>query len=179
MKEFEVKLRLASIPDLSRYEFLGEAEEEDVYFQHPCRDFSKTDEALRIRIRKSSREEILITYKGPREPGRVKIREEIEFPIPSREEAEKILIKLGFKPVARIKKRRRAYRVGNAYVTIDEVEDLGLFMEIEASSEEEVINTRRSLGVEAEEEKRTYLELFLLHHGHTLRDVDEEVDESY
>ncbi|PKP56980.1 MAG: class IV adenylate cyclase, partial [Candidatus Altiarchaeales archaeon HGW-Altiarchaeales-1] len=55
MLEVEVK---AKINDLEKFEkrlneinakFLKKEIQEDIYFNHPCRDFAKTDEALRIR----------------------------------------------------------------------------------------------------------------------------------
>ncbi len=34
------------------FKFIRKEYHEDTYYQHPCRDFSETDEALRIRIRR-------------------------------------------------------------------------------------------------------------------------------
>ncbi|MHA1252783.1 MAG: class IV adenylate cyclase [Candidatus Helarchaeota archaeon] len=37
--------------------------QKDIYFQHPSRNFVKTDEALRIR---ETPEEVFLNYKGPK-----------------------------------------------------------------------------------------------------------------
>lgn len=129
--------------DCSRFEYLLEqisykkprigkqVIEEDHYFAHPCRDFSITDEALRIRY---SEDSITLTYKGPRiEAGDpFKIREEIEVKIDGND-IKSLLESLGFKEVAVIRKRRTYIEVEDFLVTFDEVEDLGCFVEIEST----------------------------------------------
>ena len=72
--------------------------EADTYFQHPCRDFVQTDEALRVRRHltfffgdsentqleccpERAEAEQLITFKGPRLDRQAKIRKEIELPL--------------------------------------------------------------------------------------------------
>jgi len=50
----------------------------DHYFSHPCRDFLKTDEALRLR---QGGERVELTWKGPRIDQSTKTRQELELPI--------------------------------------------------------------------------------------------------
>src|SRR5215471_11347378 len=52
----------------------------DQYFAHPCRDFAKTDEALRIRV---VGDKSFVTYKGPKLDKTTKTRREIELPLDS------------------------------------------------------------------------------------------------
>ena len=59
----------------------GVSEQSDLYFNHPARDFAKTDEALRLR---SVGDEHFITYKGPKLDATTKTRQEIELPPPCR-----------------------------------------------------------------------------------------------
>ena len=133
--EVEVKFRykegveekVRSIAD-----FVIEKLEEDVYFNHPCRDFAATDEALRVR---RDVEGIKMTYKGPKLDSETKSREEIKLNVDDFETTIAILRKLGFKEVRTIKKIRRIYRAGSAIICIDEVEGLGRFVEIEVESE--------------------------------------------
>ena len=67
--EVEQKFQLADPAAIeSRLQALGvvarePVEQHDTYFAHPARDFSKTDEALRLRRVGSER---YITYKGPK-----------------------------------------------------------------------------------------------------------------
>ena len=61
------------------FKFLRREYHEDTYYQHPCRDFSRTDEALRIRVRRfNGHFEAFLTYKGPKIDEVSKTREEIE-----------------------------------------------------------------------------------------------------
>ena len=84
-------------------------QEADHYFNHPARDFAKTDEALRLRVKGESN---LITYKGPKIDATTKTRKEIELPLPPENEVIQqfrlLLETLGFRPVATVIKQRRA-----------------------------------------------------------------------
>src|SRR5690242_2356685 len=53
-------------------------DEADHYFNAPDRDFAQTDEAFRLRRIGPKN---LLTYKGPKSPGLVKTRAEIEVPL--------------------------------------------------------------------------------------------------
>ena len=174
MREVEAKLVLGDCIMLAAIEervkrmggiYEGEYIEEDVYFQHPCRDFAKTDEALRVRVVK---ERVELTYKGPKEGGVYKARREITVQVDSASNVRALLEALGFKPVAVIRKKRRYYRLGRVKVTLDEVEGLGCFAEIEAieGGEEAVGEAIRLLGLEeVPTTTKSYLELLLEREG--------------
>jgi len=73
VSEVEVKLRVENpllttrLLEETGFSKIYECIEIDYYYNHPCRDFSKTDEAVRIRWRKcNSREFLALTYKGPK-----------------------------------------------------------------------------------------------------------------
>src|SRR6201995_5245701 len=82
-------------------------EQVDRYFAHPSRDFSQTDEALRIR---TVGDNSFVTFKGPKLDTTTKTRHEIELPLDAgdRDGAKfgELLSALGFKPVAVVKKQR-------------------------------------------------------------------------
>jgi adenylate cyclase class 2 len=109
--------------------------EEDIYFQHPLRDFSKTDEALRIRRTNGKN---YLTYKGEKISKISKTRLEIQTEIENFENTKEIFLKLGFKPVATISKKREKYILGSTFIYMDEVKDLGYFIEIEEEIENEL-----------------------------------------
>lgn len=146
--------------------------EEDIYFQHPSRDFAESDEALRLRrsIEKTKEsakklgERFFLTYKGKKIDKKTKTREEISVEVNNLEKAEKILERLGFKEVARIKKSRELYELGEYLISIDSVENLGKFAEIEKKSEnysvEEMLSFMKKLGLK-ESIRESYLELLL------------------
>ncbi|WP_456367844.1 class IV adenylate cyclase [Thermococcus sp.] len=148
---------------------------EDTYYQHPCRDFSKTDEALRIRIRRfNGHFEAFLTYKGPKIDSLSKTREEIEVPIEDPDAHARILEALGFTEVLTVEKVREKYYVEKGItLTLDEVEGLGKFVEIEAMTEDrekvpELVEKLRSmlheLGVK-KLERKSYLELLIEREG--------------
>lgn len=119
---------------------------EDCYYRHPCRNFIQTDEAFRIRC---VNDQAMVTYKGPRNRGPVKTREEIELRISTEElSLWKLMVeKLGFVPVSPVRKIRRLFSANESaqyadiHVTIDSVEQLGEFAEIEI-----VVNQKEELS---------------------------------
>lgn len=164
--------------------YVNEKENCDTYYNHPCRDFAESGEALRVR-----REDglPLVTYKGAKKPGEVKAREELEWRLDPGDgdgsSMQRLLIHLGFREVATVTKRRQTYRLGAAEdattITIDEVASLGrqgrpgLYAEIEcvlpvpAPSDQEVESARarvtdlaKKLGL-TEVESRSYLRMLL------------------
>ncbi len=115
---------------------------EDVYLNHPARDFARTNEAFRIR---RIGDENRITYKGPRRSGPTKTREEIEIPFapgPDRfQQLLRLLENLGFRPVATVRKHRQTFHLNfqehELEILLDTAEGLGPFAEIEALASSE------------------------------------------
>jgi adenylate cyclase class 2 len=133
---------------------VGPLREEDTYYNHPCRDFASTDEAVRIRV---SGGKTILTYKGPRlDSGPLKRRVELEAhvdgPLPE------ILEKLGFRVVARVVKDRFYAVYKEHTVSLDRVKGLGCYVEVEGSNPEDVF---RELGISGKLVEETYLELLL------------------
>jgi adenylate cyclase class 2 len=106
----------------------------DVYLRHPCRDFGKSGEAFRIRY---VNDEVVVTYKGPKEPGPVKTRSEIELPLvdATADGWMDIFLALGFTVANEVRKIRIPYLITldetTVCVTCDTVEKLGNFVEVE------------------------------------------------
>jgi len=109
----------------------AETLEEDVYYQHPCRDMLATDEALRIRYTGGKPESL--TYKGPRVPGGG-VKRRVEYNLPANDDLPRVLELLGFRPSIRVVKRRRYYRIPGAVVAVDVVDGLGCFVEVESKA---------------------------------------------
>jgi adenylate cyclase, class 2 len=116
--------------------------EPDTYFAHPARDFAQTDEALRLRRR---RDAYFITYKGPKIDTTTKTRHEIDLPLATGETNfpawRSLLENLGFTAVAEVRKSRRkahlAWRGQNVEISLDEVEQVGSFVEMEIVVEQQ------------------------------------------
>ena len=148
---------------------MDKVKEHDIYYNAPHRDFAKTDEALRIRYKNSSKRDAVFTYKGPKQPNlELKAREELNIPTNSGEVFELILQRLGFRKVAEVDKLRENYRYKDAMVSLDYVENLGTFVEIELSSDNEIENAierinwiAKELDIKEEPILDSYLELLL------------------
>ncbi len=145
----------------------------DCYFNHPQRDFAQTDEAFRIRV---DGDRNCVTYKGPRISSNTKTRREIEFPIgdgrETREQLTEMLVALGFREVATVKKLRRLAKLKHGdwqvTMTFDDVEGVGTFTELEVLAEENQLGAAdkliQQLAVQwdlAAVERRSYLEMLL------------------
>ncbi len=113
--------------------YVGVLQENDDYFNHPCRNFAETDEALRIR---RSGDMAVVTYKGPKLSEKAKTRYEREVSIDDPAGFQAIIEKLGFSRTGSVNKKREEYMIGEILVCLDTVESLGTFVELELRSEE-------------------------------------------
>jgi adenylate cyclase class 2 len=146
------------------YSIIGEYLEHDTYYNHPCRDFSKTDEALRLRMRRGNDETIsILTYKGPREiiHGNIKSRTELETRINNPASMDKILEKLGFKKILSFSKKRIILRRGDVEVDIDELFGVGTFIEIETRNTKLIDEFYKNMSKCLKPVRKTYLEICL------------------
>ncbi|GIW86963.1 MAG: adenylyl cyclase [Isosphaeraceae bacterium] len=154
------------------YQLLRSDDQADLYFRHPTRDFAQSREAFRLRRHGL---ENRLTYKGPKHGGPTKTREELEVGFEAGPEAgerlQTLLERLGFEPVAEVRKHRQTYGQEGSGLTvvIDEVDGLGTFAEVEAvaggadelaRSQEAVLDLARRLDL-GEPEPRSYLRMWL------------------
>lgn len=148
----------------------------DYYFSSPIHDFAITDEAVRVRQihTESGNEKTELTYKGPKQGNSMKIREEITVKTSDGTNAKKFLHCLGFNLFAVVKKKRMNWFVSNFAISVDEVEDLGSFLEIEIltptdnseiirKNKEQIINLVKKIlpNWSGEDERKSYLELLM------------------
>ena len=141
MREVELKAEISpdNIPALisyleqQGYTELGTIRQEDDYYNHPSRDFRKTDEAFRLRSVTSAdgTPETFITYKGRNLAETGQSREELECGVSDAAVMRAVLDRLGFVNVAPVHKTRRAFKNGDVTVCVDEVDGLGTFFEAE------------------------------------------------
>ncbi len=145
----------------------------DEYLNDPLRDFAKQDKALRIR---SHDGRYFMTYKGPGLDEVAKVRHEIEMPLESETCAQQLkmaFIGIGFVAVAKVSKRRETMAIHwekqAVEICLDEVEEVGPFVEIELVVKEEddiefakqtLLSLAQAVGLSGPI-KTSYLELLL------------------
>ncbi|HJH29726.1 MAG TPA: class IV adenylate cyclase [Methanosarcinaceae archaeon] len=105
----------------------------DTYYNAPHRDFSITDEALRIRIVNGR---AVLTYKGKKLDAVSKTREEFETDVDATI-MRNILLSLGFVESGVVKKTRAVFEFENFTICLDSVDGLGEFIEVETMVESE------------------------------------------
>ena len=143
MYEVESKVRADHAPVEAALEDAGATqsgvvEQVDVYFDAPHRDFAARDEALRLRTESTPDGTAdILTYKGPRLEGPSKARSEHETSVGDPEAVRATLSALGFSAAATVEKTRRRYDLEGFTVTLDSVADLGEFVEVETTVEDE------------------------------------------
>ena len=171
MIEVEVKARIDSFEEMeNRLESLGAVKtkdefQEDIYFASPIVDFAKTDEALRIR---TTDNDTFITYKGPKLNDKAKTRKEVEMSIESAAKASDIFAEIGFKPARTVRKSRQYYKFENFEISLDDVEGLPPYMEIEIAlsdsddyteAQDKIFKLFERLGITDGFERTSYMEL--------------------
>ena len=171
MIEVEVKARIDSFEEMEkRLKDLGAVKtkdefQEDIYFKSPIVDFAKTDEALRIR---TTNNDTFITYKGPKLNEKAKTRKEVEMTIESAAKASDIFAEIGFEPARTVRKSRRYYRYENFEISLDDVEGLPPYMEIEIAlgdsedytqAQSKIFELFEKLNITDDFERTSYMEL--------------------
>lgn len=183
---FEVELKFSAVDHQglrTRLSVLGARGEppvaqEDVYFNHPARDFARTGEAFRVR-REGDRNRV--TYKGPKHAGPTKTREEVEIPFADGPQTFEACLRLfehlGFVRVAAIRKERAPFHLdyrGRALeIALDIAEGIGAFAEVETlaanatdlpAAQAAILACAQELGLSTVE-PRSYLRMALEHRG--------------
>lgn len=164
MKEIEVEVAFDNtkkemIELLSKYEYLGEKEIYDIYYYDPLRDNLKPESNLRLnetfRIRKTDKG-CYMTYKKQHFKGKLWIySDEYEVAIENFETVKTIISMLGLEYLITVHNKRRVYRYNNFEIELEDVEGLGIFLEVERLSsnadgmkvKEEIRNFIRNLNL--------------------------------
>ncbi|MFW9843794.1 MAG: class IV adenylate cyclase [Candidatus Thorarchaeota archaeon] len=151
----------------------------DDYYDHPCRSFSETDEAFRLRHRTVSNGQshpetyvtpFELTYKGPKIDDRTKTRIEYTVDLHDSEAISQILVHIGFKLVGRITKHREIFDIEGIIASLDDVTDVGTYIEFELIADgkndmkkarNRILKLAKTLGLNENDMLRdSYLELY-------------------
>jgi len=167
---YEVEIKAKAKPDtLKKIQGIGvkvkETHQKDTYYNGPWRDFSYTDEALRVREAEGV---LVLTYKGPKVDDSTKTRLEQKVRVCAG--IFDILESLGFNKVRVVEKERHKYEFGKIKIAYDIVKGLGQYIELETLAKAEDVDKAREslfsvfyeLGFSKEDSiTRSYLELLL------------------
>ena len=143
MKEIEVEVAFDNSKEeviriLSKYEYIGEKEIYDTYYYDPQRPNLKPEEDLRLnetfRVRKTDSSSY-ITYKKQHFKGKLWIySDEYETSIGDADTIKKVISLLGLKPLIEVHNKRKIYKHKNFEIELEEIDGLGLFIEVEKMS---------------------------------------------
>jgi adenylate cyclase class 2 len=152
--EIEAKLKVDSLEPVAQKlsqigaKACGEVIQKDFYFDDSNRGLAKSDKALRLRCQtQDGKEKKILAYKGPRETGKFKRRQEVEFGVDNTQQAIMLLAALGFEKALVFEKRRKLWQLQGCEIALDELPLLGTFVEIEGPSEEIIADVQAKLGL--------------------------------
>ena len=141
--------------------------EVNTFFDTEDRSLLAADEGLRLRRDRdvaAGLEKNVITYKGPRQLGPLKSREEVEVEVSDGAAAVTLLERLGYLLTLSFEKRRQSWALENCKVELDEVPHLGRFVEVEGPDEPSVMRVREKLGLASRPiVKSSYIALLMSH----------------
>jgi len=133
-------------------EAIAEVVETNVFFDDADGRLKAGGCGLRVRIERHAADgavrRAVTTFKGPREPGPIKRREEIEYQVSDPAAARALLEHLGYAAKLEFEKRRATWRLDGCEVVLDELPELGHFIEIEGPSDDAVLAVRTKLGLD-------------------------------
>ena len=112
----------------------------------------------------------VVTYKGAKlKQYGLKAREELNFAVESGEIFEQMLDRLGFLKTAEVNKWRENFQLGKAAISLDMIDELGTFVEIEimteadnATATDQIQKIAKEIGVNGEPILASYLNFYSL-----------------
>lgn len=166
--------------------------ESDLYFDKQDHQIKNSDSALRIRSSKNitlNQNTYFLTYKGPKLDQVSNTRKEVEIQIEDAEKCKEILNSLGYSLVYPVIKTRQYFHLDKITACLDQVENLGTFLEMEVivpseyereKALEQLFTLLDKLGYQRESiVKTSYLSMLQLQREHfeqALEQVKSEVE---
>jgi predicted adenylyl cyclase CyaB len=160
--EIEAKVRLkkpsklrASLKSVGAI-YIGRTLEKNWLYDYPERGLMRADKLLRVRQDVRT----ILTFKGPREQSEFKKREELQMEFPDVSHAKSLLEAVGFVSWFYYEKIRETWRLGACEVVLDDLPELGLFVEVEAATTDGIESVIKKLKLKRELISLSYVELF-------------------
>ncbi len=154
--EIEAKLKVDSFDSVNKRlvecgaDFIERRIQSDDYFDTPDRRLIESHSGLRIRRQKTEDgEKCWMTWKGNPQPGPFKHKAELEVELGNGcQLIDQILNGLGFVSTLTVEKKRQLWQLAGCEVSLDTVEGLGNFVEIEGPDVDTVEKVRKLLGLD-------------------------------
>lgn len=152
MKEIEILVSFDNSKEevleiLKQFEFVKEKEIYDTYYEDPLRNDLKPEENLRVnnlfRIRRMGNDCLLAYKRNHFEGNRWIYSDEYETKAENYDMIEKIVTLLGLQEQVVVHNHRRFYRSEEYEIVFEEVEGLGLFIEVEKMVSDEEIDVKK------------------------------------
>lgn len=150
--EIETKLKVDSLEPVQvrlqdlHAEFIALQDQQDLYCDNAQHHMVMQDKCLRIRIETTDKKtRCFITFKGPKQQANVKCRQEIELPVPDPDQAKVLLQGLGYDQKLIVHKLREVWSYKNCLIGLDQVTNLGSFVEIEGPSSDLIHEVQKDL----------------------------------
>ena len=152
--EIETKLKVDSLSPVRdrlrvlKAEFLEHQDQRDLYCDNAQKQMVTQDKCLRVRIETTDQgTQSFITFKGPRQEADVKCRQEIEMPVPDTAQATALLEGLGYEQKLAVHKHREQWSYKQCLIGLDQVTDLGTYVEIEGPDSRVIHEVQQDLDL--------------------------------
>ena len=152
--EIETKVKVESLEETADRldalggDFQGGLSQRDTFFSDAENTLIKSGCGLRIRREKNDNtEKIILTYKGPKQKGPFKSRQEIEVRLNDFTAMVDLLAALGYNKIIVFEKRRQLWKFDGCLVCLDELPLLGNFVEIEGPDENMIAGVVEKLQI--------------------------------
>ena len=141
--EIEAKIKVTQIGPIEarvkscKGKLLQQVVQRDYFFDRSDRSLVQGDRGLRIRRETSAgTSKTILCYKGPRDKGSAyKSRQELELEVEDFDTAREFLQGLDFELTLAFEKKRDLWQLDDCSVCLDEVVELGSFVEVEGPSQ--------------------------------------------
>ncbi len=155
--EIEAKIKVASLEPIEDKlkeldaDFVQSVQQVDTYFMDTHEQLRKDDCGLRIRQEITEGQTTArVAFKGPHTDSQFKSRPEYETDVGDAEIAEKIFELLGYHKGIVIEKKRGMWLLDSCEVCLDELPELGCFVEVEGPNENVISSVLKKLNLQNE-----------------------------
>ncbi len=155
--EIEAKVKVADHDAVRRHlqnlgaELVWSVMEDNLFLDTPEQALLTRQSGLRVRTNRPldghAQPTVEVTFKGPRRAARLKTRPETQFVADDADSVIELFNALGYMRTLAFDKRRERWRFGPSTIELDELPQLGCFVEIEGPDESTIEQRLEQLGL--------------------------------